>query len=307
LITMSIDGVTCAHCIKIVETVLKGCDGSKSPISGLLDCCADQSLKLLLIKIDTTLNAKRISYEATRNLSMVGYTAKPLEVDFLEFSASASQKQFKVNTQMICTAFEVVGSADPLTFFDWERLCRCTPLGVEKDVCPRRIQMNGNISECFQKRKDQITLFMNNCTGSNEVNNDGAAGGVDAPSNIHPNEQQQPTNAGSGGGGGGGGMSFMRRTSRLRQSVTSEARFGRAMSNLSTLSIDWENMEDFDVNIDHSSHINNANLSEPIAKKEASSTSSSGRNDVTKTSGGDEENNTGTSTTSTSIQNLGEI
>ena len=40
-------------------------------------------------------------------------------------------------------------------------------------------------------------------------------------------------------------------------SVASEATFGRAMSGLSALSIDWENMEDFDVNVDHSAHINN--------------------------------------------------
>jgi hypothetical protein len=40
-------------------------------------------------------------------------------------------------------------------------------------------------------------------------------------------------------------------------SVTSEATFGRAMSGLSALSIDWENLEDFDVNVDHSAHINN--------------------------------------------------
>jgi hypothetical protein len=40
-----------------------------------------------------------------------------------------------------------------------------------------------------------------------------------------------------------------------RMSLTSEATFGRAMSGLSALSIDWENMEDFDVNVDHSAHI----------------------------------------------------
>merc|ERR1719215_698144 len=33
--------------------------------------------------------------------------------------------------------------------------------------------------------------------------------------------------------------------------------YGRAMSGLSALSIDWENMEDFDVDVDHSAHINN--------------------------------------------------
>lgn len=46
--------------------------------------------------------------------------------------------------------------------------------------------------------------------------------------------------------GGGRNMSF-----------ASEASYGRAMSGLSALSIDWENMDDFDINVDHSSHINN--------------------------------------------------
>lgn len=41
-----------------------------------------------------------------------------------------------------------------------------------------------------------------------------------------------------------------------RMSVASEETFGRAMSGLSALSIDWENMDDFDVNVDHSAHIN---------------------------------------------------
>lgn len=36
-----------------------------------------------------------------------------------------------------------------------------------------------------------------------------------------------------------------------------ETTFGRAMSGLSALSIDWENMEDFDINVDHSEGINN--------------------------------------------------
>ena len=45
-----------------------------------------------------------------------------------------------------------------------------------------------------------------------------------------------------------------------RMSLTgrmSEVSYGRAMSGLSALSIDWENMDDFDINVDHSAHINN--------------------------------------------------
>lgn len=39
-------------------------------------------------------------------------------------------------------------------------------------------------------------------------------------------------------------------------SITSETTFGRAMSGLSALSIDWENLDDFDLEVDHSAHIN---------------------------------------------------
>jgi hypothetical protein len=45
-------------------------------------------------------------------------------------------------------------------------------------------------------------------------------------------------------------------------SFASRRSYGRAMSGLSALSIDWENMEDFDVNVDHSAHINN-NMNPP--------------------------------------------
>jgi hypothetical protein len=44
-------------------------------------------------------------------------------------------------------------------------------------------------------------------------------------------------------------------------SVTSETTFGRAMSGLSALSIDWENLDDFDIEVDHSAHINNTSPS----------------------------------------------
>jgi hypothetical protein len=49
--------------------------------------------------------------------------------------------------------------------------------------------------------------------------------------------------------GNGGGLRNM--------SLASDATFGRAMSGLSALSIDWENLEDFDLEVDHSAHINN--------------------------------------------------
>jgi hypothetical protein len=45
-------------------------------------------------------------------------------------------------------------------------------------------------------------------------------------------------------------------------SITSETTFGRAMSGLSALSIDWETLDDddFDLEVDHSAHINNTHI-----------------------------------------------
>jgi len=50
-------------------------------------------------------------------------------------------------------------------------------------------------------------------------------------------------------------------------SMTSETTFGRAMSGLSALSIDWENLDDFDVDVDHSAHINNNNLPKDVLRR----------------------------------------
>jgi hypothetical protein len=47
-------------------------------------------------------------------------------------------------------------------------------------------------------------------------------------------------------------------TGLRNMSLASDATFGRAMSGLSALSIDWENLEDFDLEVDHSAHINNS-------------------------------------------------
>ena len=84
----------------------------------------------------------------------------------------------------------------------------------------------------------------------------------------------------SGGGGegdgdtnGNGNGSTPQRQQRGRQSIgrlsfggiggprlfslTSETTFARSMSGLAARSIDWENMDDFDINLDHSAGINN--------------------------------------------------
>jgi hypothetical protein len=65
-------------------------------------------------------------------------------------------------------------------------------------------------------------------------------------------------------------LSYGNRGSLRGMSITSETTFGRAMSGLSALSIDWENLDDFDLEVDHSAHIGNASAS-------ASTTASGGQ------------------------------
>ena len=133
-IAMTIDGITCAHCVKIVETVLKGCNGNKSPITGLLDAAADRVLNSVLIKIDKSSNAKRIAFEAARNLAMVGYTAKAKEMSIVGQDAD---KKATLNLGSLSTAFEVVAATDTKDVFDWTIPCSCPDNGVLRQDCAR--------------------------------------------------------------------------------------------------------------------------------------------------------------------------
>jgi len=130
MIAMTVDGITCAHCVKIVETVLKGCNGNKSPIDGILDAAADRVLCSVLIKIDTASNAKRIAFEAARNLAMVGYTAKAKIMDIIHQGKT-------IDIGSLSDAFEVVANTDPKNVFDWSIPCSCPDNGVLREDCTR--------------------------------------------------------------------------------------------------------------------------------------------------------------------------
>ena len=135
-IAMNVNGITCAHCVKIVETVLKGCNGNKSPIEGLLDAAADRVLCSVLLKIDKASSAKRVAFESTRNLAMVGYTAKTKEMTIV--GAGADTKA-TLDLGALSTAFEVVANTDSEDVFDWSICCTCPDNGVLRDDCARYV------------------------------------------------------------------------------------------------------------------------------------------------------------------------
>ncbi|KAL9188341.1 hypothetical protein ACHAXT_006719 [Thalassiosira profunda] len=310
---MSIDGITCAHCVKIVETVLKGCHGSRSPIDGLLDAAADMELHVVLIKVAHVGDCRRIAHEAARNLSMVGYTAKAKSVT-LQGGATLHD--------VYAIMEQTIPALSPMAGFGWGYECGCPDNNVLRQDCPRHSQMGPGAIEVFDKTEQLLTDFVNGCTKKTGIpctagvhcfcgSHGAAASNVPSTDNLEPlpaqpseaeaamyHQQnggeaymsyQQPiqdapphdnpaTNRGDPNvapGSGGrkrqslrmsfGGMGGLGR----HLSMTSETTFGRAMSGLSALSIDWENMEDFDINVDHSAGINNDVISQQKAEAAA--------------------------------------
>ena len=138
-IAMSIIGITSSHCVKIIETVLRGCHGNKSPIKGLLDAAADRDLNAVLVKIDRSSNAKRIAFDAARNLSMVGYTASPMEMDIVDLQQRRNRgiEREKLDLSMLNAAFDVVANTNSSDVFDWKSPCSCPDNGVLREDCAR--------------------------------------------------------------------------------------------------------------------------------------------------------------------------
>lgn len=133
-IVMNVNGITCAHCVKIVETVLKGCNGGKSPIAGLLDAAADRGLSCVMIQIEHFKYAKRVAFESARNLSLVGYTAVAKEVHVIGSNDDSSAAS---DIEMLQNAIVKLAKAYPFQFFDFNASCSCPDSGVFRDNCPR--------------------------------------------------------------------------------------------------------------------------------------------------------------------------
>ena len=143
-ILLHINGITCAHCVQIVETVLKGCNG-KSGIAGLLDAAADREMNIVLIKIDKAGNAKRIAYEAKRNLALVGYTAEPKEV---ELNAGGDLSVFSAP------------SHHKIDFLDWNADCTCPKSGIFRANCGLHGQMGPFFASKLSVRETEIAALL---------------------------------------------------------------------------------------------------------------------------------------------------
>ena len=143
---LHLEGITCAHCIKIVETVLKGCQEFQTPIKGLLDATADGDMDAVLIKIDNPANARRIAFEAARNLSLVGYNAKAMTVALRE----------GCDEESLLEIFRHHATTEPSVVFDWQRDCCCPQDGIYRYGCDRHGQMGQQLQAAFKDYEQRI-------------------------------------------------------------------------------------------------------------------------------------------------------
>lgn len=144
--------------MKIIETVLKGINGSPSPVKGLLDAAADRELEMVILKIERSSDAKRIAYEAKENLRLVGYDANPKEMGIVDPSSGTA-----LDLGALMTAFDVVAATDAKDVFDWTLFCSCPDNGILRRDCARHSQMNRRIFEAFDMRQEKVKDFMGGC------------------------------------------------------------------------------------------------------------------------------------------------
>ena len=91
----------------------------------------------VVIMIDNPNQAKRIAFESTRNLSLVGYTAKPKEVHIrVETNDAAMEKVARETLQRDIIS---VAKAYPFDFFDFSPPCSCPDSGVFRENCQRYV------------------------------------------------------------------------------------------------------------------------------------------------------------------------
>jgi len=277
-IGIEVDEISDMHCVKIVETVLKGPPSAKkSPIEGLQDAVADKTLRFVLIKIDRSSNAKRIAAEVKRNLALVGYTAKVKQMSVKQSDASNNKKQKSPDLNMLFDAFEAVGSTYSEYAFKWHGRCSCFDNTERSSPCERHTQMTRQIFEKFQDREKKIQEYMKGCLMryGGDCSCDSNCSCVGCPIHdpkaaaaaINNNPAQNNTAATNNAISAATQSQNMprqmrRRSGRMsRHSFTmNRGSFSRTMSGLSNISIDWDNMEDFDVNVDHSAGVVHNNL-----------------------------------------------
>ena len=151
-IAFKVTGMTCTHCVRVIEKVIKGIHGLKSPIPGVIDAVADFTSSVLLILISEAARAKCIAHEVSEILGFVGFTANVLDMKISDVSAKlkaedndhAESDKSKVTDHGMNKIFKTINMAfhchpatphPPLRIFNWDHICICPDNGVLEGQC----------------------------------------------------------------------------------------------------------------------------------------------------------------------------
>mmetsp|Transcript_30128 Transcript_30128/g.35043 ORF Transcript_30128/g.35043 Transcript_30128/m.35043 type:complete len:623 (-) Transcript_30128:92-1960(-) len=169
-IAMDVTGISCNHCIKIIETLLTGPHyGIKAPIDGIIDAVAGFNESAILIKINAITSAKRISGEVTELLEMVGYVAKSKDINVDDIREKIATSGFdkehvfvKYITELnvIFQTLAKVDAAEDFSFY-WGKPCTCPADNeVSFSKCSRHAQLNEGIFEVIKKRGELVSSVL---------------------------------------------------------------------------------------------------------------------------------------------------
>ena len=140
LIVMNIFGMTCSHCVKVIEAALKSVHGSKTLIKGLIDVLADLNTSTVFIKISNPIMAQHVYHQAEETLRMVGYysTVRHIKLDDILQNQGSEKKGGKEILDLTNKAFEKVSPLITSTskLIDWDLLCKCSCAGMHFEPCP---------------------------------------------------------------------------------------------------------------------------------------------------------------------------
>jgi hypothetical protein len=139
--------------------VLNGIQGGQSPIQGIIDSVGDRELSIVLIKIQRSSMAKRIAYEATETVKMLGYEGSVMELSVIDPATGNN-----VEAGNLSVAYDVAAATDPKTIFDWTAECSCSDHSIVRDNCSRHSQMSASILDAFNARAEVVREFV---TGTN--------------------------------------------------------------------------------------------------------------------------------------------
>ena len=153
-VLLYVEGINCAQCAKMLETILQGYS-RQSSTPGLLDAVADRGLQRVLLRIDDARHAPRIAHEAARQLTMVGYKVRTQDFHMTATTTTHTTTTMEcredVCVEIVQQQQQEQGSS--VNFFDWSARCTCSATDpLVRHTCARHEQMTSALANLLSTR-----------------------------------------------------------------------------------------------------------------------------------------------------------